>query len=87
MMTSCWLWALAWVLALIYPVSRCRKEERLMQQTFGDEYRDYMDKVGPFFPFPFPQWGNKVYDVDYTNLVSDNDFIIEDDDDLFNINS
>lgn len=71
--TSNWLYSLGWACAFIYPISRCRKEERLMQEVFGEQYRDYMASVGPFFPFPIPFWGNLIVD-DYTPVsVNDDD--------------
>jgi len=60
MITANWLFSLSFLLALIYPVSRCRKEERLMQLQFGQDYQDYMNRVGPFFPCAIPFWGNKI---------------------------
>jgi len=58
------LWAIAqmlllhnWIagfayLAVIIPhtLVRIRKEEKIMLEKFGDEYRDYMEKTGRFIP-------------------------------------
>ena len=76
MQTSCWLYALSWAICIAIPVSRCRKEERLMQVEFGEEYRDYMDNVGPFCPINIPGWGNKITDVpyDFTALGTDDEW-------------
>lgn len=64
MYTSFWLWAIAqallipnWIAGLaglagvagLY-FSRVGKEERLMEQTFGDEYRAYCAKTGRVVP-------------------------------------
>lgn len=38
------------VLGLIVVASRMRVEERMMIEQFGDEYRDYMQRTGRFFP-------------------------------------
>lgn len=64
MYASQWLWVIAQPLLLqnwlagwldlfvfiLFYVLRVRAEERLMIDTFGDQYRDYMKKVGGVFP-------------------------------------
>jgi len=64
MYASQWLWVIAQPLLLqnwlagwldlfifiIFYVLRVRAEEKLMIDTFGDQYRDYMKKVGGVFP-------------------------------------
>jgi len=50
LLTGNWLLSLGWAAALTYPVSRYKREERLMLKEFGDQYLTYMQKVGPFFP-------------------------------------
>lgn len=79
--TANWLYSLSWAIGICYAVSRCRKEERLMQEIFGDQYRDYMNSVGPFFPCTIPFWGN-ITTEDYSPL-SFGDNQINDDNDLF----
>lgn len=41
-------------LAVFFPfyLMRARPEERMMMETFGDQYRDYMARVGGIFPKP-----------------------------------
>ena len=64
MYASQWLWVIAQPLLLqnwlagwldlfvfiLFYVLRVRAEEKLMIGTFGDQYRDYMKKVGGVFP-------------------------------------
>jgi protein-S-isoprenylcysteine O-methyltransferase Ste14 len=64
MYASQWLWVVAQVLLLPNWVAgwfnlivfmpfyllRVRAEERLMLDTFGDQYREYMSKVGGVIP-------------------------------------
>lgn len=64
MYASQWLWVIAQPLLLqnwlagwldlfvfiLFYVLRVRAEEKLMIDTFGDQYRDYMKKVGGVFP-------------------------------------
>eukprot|EP00010_Vexillifera_abyssalis_P001715 CAMPEP_0201554506 /NCGR_PEP_ID=MMETSP0173_2-20130828/41682_1 /ASSEMBLY_ACC=CAM_ASM_000268 /TAXON_ID=218659 /ORGANISM="Vexillifera sp., Strain DIVA3 564/2" /LENGTH=136 /DNA_ID=CAMNT_0047965819 /DNA_START=393 /DNA_END=800 /DNA_ORIENTATION=+ len=78
-MTGSWLISVTFALCLVYPVSRARAEERVMQNLFGEEYRSYMDRVGPFFPCPIDEslWRNKIIgDQDPLPLLeSDEDLI------------
>jgi len=64
MYASQWLWVIAQPLLLqnwlagwldlfvfiLFYTLRVRAEEKLMIDTFGDQYRDYMKKVGAVFP-------------------------------------
>jgi protein-S-isoprenylcysteine O-methyltransferase Ste14 len=64
MYASQWLWVIAQPLLLqnwlagwldlfvfiLFYTLRVRAEEKLMIDTFGDQYRDYMKKVGGIFP-------------------------------------
>ena len=64
MYASQWLWVIAqplllqnWIAGwldlfvfILFYVLRVRAEEKLMIDTFGDQYRDYMKKVGGVFP-------------------------------------
>ena len=64
MYASQWLWVIAQPLLLqnwlagwldlfvfiLFYVLRVRAEEKMMIDTFGDQYRDYMKKVGGVFP-------------------------------------
>jgi protein-S-isoprenylcysteine O-methyltransferase Ste14 len=63
MYTAIWLWALSlgfvianWipiifaVSAVVILVARVPREERMMIEQFGDEYREYMRRTGRFLP-------------------------------------
>ena len=64
MYASQWLWVIAqplllqnWIAGwlglfvfILFYVLRVRAEEKLMIDTFGEQYRDYMKKVGGVFP-------------------------------------
>jgi len=47
-----WLLPLAAVLMFTLLALRTRTEERYLIERFGDQYRDYMKRVGRFFPRP-----------------------------------
>lgn len=65
MYSAFWLWAIAQALLLpnwiagfaglagfgILFFGRVAREERMMLQTFGDSYRDYMARTGRVFPW------------------------------------
>ncbi|BAL08617.1 hypothetical protein BJA01nite_38380 [Bradyrhizobium japonicum] len=65
MYSAFWLWAIAqalllpnWIAGLAGLVGfgvlffgRVAREERMMLQTFGDSYRDYMARTGRVFPW------------------------------------
>jgi len=64
MYASQWIWVIAqplllqnWIAGLLdlfvfsaFYFLRVRAEEKMMLDTFGDEYRDYMNKTGAVFP-------------------------------------
>jgi protein-S-isoprenylcysteine O-methyltransferase Ste14 len=65
MYSAFWLWAIAQALLLpnwiagfagiagfgILFFGRVAREERMLQQTFGDNYREYMARTGRVFPW------------------------------------
>jgi len=63
MYSAFWLWAIAqallpnWIAGFAGPAGfgilffgRAAREERMMLQTFGDSYREYMARTGRVFP-------------------------------------
>ena len=44
------LFAISWVLWLVYLFIRIPQEEQMMLEQFGDPYREYMSKTGRLFP-------------------------------------
>jgi protein-S-isoprenylcysteine O-methyltransferase Ste14 len=64
MYASQWIWVIAqpfllqnWIAGFLnlfiftaFYILRVRDEEKMMLDTFGDEYRDYMNKTGAVFP-------------------------------------
>jgi protein-S-isoprenylcysteine O-methyltransferase Ste14 len=50
LVTANWVFVLMVVLTLAMLVSRTPKEEQMMIDEFGDEYREYMRRTGRFFP-------------------------------------
>lgn len=52
-MTQLWTYVIAIVLYFIGTIFRIKVEERLLTQHFGDEYKNYKQKVPAFIPFLF----------------------------------
>jgi protein-S-isoprenylcysteine O-methyltransferase Ste14 len=42
--------AVIWIIAIVFLTSISRYEEKLLLARFGDDYRQYMNDVGMFFP-------------------------------------
>lgn len=55
LMTTLWWLAGGLLLGMIAIGLRTPREERLLVEEFGDEYRDYMKRTGRYFPRP---WGS-----------------------------
>lgn len=50
LITANWITVLAPVGFALFFMLRVPDEEKMMIETFGDEYRDYMKRTGRFFP-------------------------------------
>lgn len=50
LVTANWVFVFMVALTVAMMVSRTPKEEQMMIDEFGDEYRDYMRRTGRFFP-------------------------------------
>lgn len=50
LLTANWIFAAMAVLSIAGTVVRVPKEEQMMLETFGDEYKAYMQRTGRFFP-------------------------------------
>jgi protein-S-isoprenylcysteine O-methyltransferase Ste14 len=50
LLTANWIFVAVSVLAIIGLIVRIPKEERMMIEAFGDEYKAYMQRTGRFFP-------------------------------------
>jgi len=50
LLTANWLIGLSGVVVMTLLVVRTAKEEQMLLERFGDEYRDYMLRTGRFFP-------------------------------------
>ena len=50
LLTTNWFIGLLGVVYSLVIVERVGHEERLLIESFGDEYRQYMQRVGRFFP-------------------------------------
>jgi protein-S-isoprenylcysteine O-methyltransferase Ste14 len=44
------LFAISWILWIVYLVIRIPQEEQMLIEQFDDEYREYMRKTGRIFP-------------------------------------
>jgi protein-S-isoprenylcysteine O-methyltransferase Ste14 len=49
-LTANWIFAAMAVLSIVGTVVRVPKEEQMMLEAFGDEYKAYMQRTGRFFP-------------------------------------
>jgi protein-S-isoprenylcysteine O-methyltransferase Ste14 len=50
LVTANWAFVLMVALTVLGLVSRTPKEEQMMIEQFGDEYREHMRRTGRFFP-------------------------------------
>jgi protein-S-isoprenylcysteine O-methyltransferase Ste14 len=50
LLTANWIFVAVCVLSIVGVVGRVPKEEQMMIEAFGDEYRAYMQHTGRFFP-------------------------------------
>ena len=50
LLTANWIFAAVTVLTIAGTVARVPKEEKMMIEAFGDEYKTYMQRTGRFFP-------------------------------------
>jgi protein-S-isoprenylcysteine O-methyltransferase Ste14 len=50
LLTANWIFVAVSVLSIIGVVGRVPKEEQMMIEAFGNEYKDYMQRTGRFFP-------------------------------------
>lgn len=50
LLTANWIFVVVSVLAIVGLMMRIPKEEQMMIEAFGDEYRAYMQRTGIFFP-------------------------------------
>lgn len=50
LLTTCWVFAVAGAISLAAVANRTIREERMLLEAFGDEYRRYMDRTGRYFP-------------------------------------
>lgn len=53
-LTANWLIGVASLIVLVLLAVRTPKEEAMLIERFGDQYREYMAKTGRFFPRLFP---------------------------------
>ena len=44
------LFAVSWILWICYVIIRIPQEEKMLIETFGDKYREYMENTGSLFP-------------------------------------
>ncbi len=52
-LTASWFIGITWITGLtLIVIIRVRREESMMIQRFGDDYRTYMKRTGRFFPLP-----------------------------------
>jgi protein-S-isoprenylcysteine O-methyltransferase Ste14 len=51
LLTANWVFVVFAVMVITGLYLRVPKEERMMLEQFGDQYRDYMKQTGRFFPF------------------------------------
>jgi protein-S-isoprenylcysteine O-methyltransferase Ste14 len=52
LVSGLWPWILLALLGIAFFITRVPKEEKMMLEEFGDEYKDYMQRSGRFLP-PF----------------------------------
>lgn len=52
LLTTSWLLTLTFVFVFLVVTSRIPKEEKIMLDQFGDQYRDYQKTTGMLFPSP-----------------------------------
>ena len=50
LLTANWIFVAACLLSVLGLLYRVPKEEQMMIEAFGDEYKDYMKRTGRFFP-------------------------------------
>jgi protein-S-isoprenylcysteine O-methyltransferase Ste14 len=50
LLTANWIFVAMAVLSIAGTVARVPKEEQMMLEAFGDEYKAYMQLTGRFFP-------------------------------------
>lgn len=50
LLTANWIFVVVCILSILGLLWRVPKEERMMIEAFGDEYRDYIERTGRFFP-------------------------------------
>jgi protein-S-isoprenylcysteine O-methyltransferase Ste14 len=50
LLTANWLIGLSGLLVLILLAIRTPKEEQMLTERFGQQYRDYMQRTGRYFP-------------------------------------
>lgn len=50
LLTANWIFVGAAILSIAGTLARVPKEEQMMLEAFGDEYKDYMQRTGRFFP-------------------------------------
>lgn len=50
LLTANWIFTAVCLFSIIGTVVRVSKEEQMMIETFGDEYKAYMQRTGRFFP-------------------------------------
>ena len=55
LVTANWVFVILAVVVIVGMVARVPREEQMMLNEFGDEYRAYMKRTGRFFP----TWGTK----------------------------
>jgi protein-S-isoprenylcysteine O-methyltransferase Ste14 len=50
LLTANWIFVAVCVLSILGLIWRVPKEEQMMIEAFGEEYKDYMKRTGRFFP-------------------------------------
>ena len=50
LLTANWIFVAVSVLSIVGLIVRIPKEEQMMIETFGEEYKAYMQRSGRFFP-------------------------------------
>jgi protein-S-isoprenylcysteine O-methyltransferase Ste14 len=50
LLTANWIFVALAALSIAGTVARIPKEEKMMLEAFGDEYKEYMQRTGRFFP-------------------------------------